>query len=107
MSKIDDYKKAKGELEVAERYLAASTDSRCDKFGAHVAVTDGYQGYYGKSSCSSWGKPFMDAVAAEFQGRIGMGIQWVVERRRRECEAARLAAESEAREVLRETGARP
>jgi hypothetical protein len=106
MAKIDDYKAAKARAERFRNFATSCRDPGCDKFGAKVKITEDYKGYYGNSSCGSWGgDEIIKAVEAEIALAFRELIDRVAAKAERAAEVARLAAAEEAREVLSEIAA--
>jgi hypothetical protein len=106
MSKIDDYKRLKRHADGLLRLAQLSGGAnQCDKFGAMVQLTDTHYGFYGNSDCTSWGDASIAAVRDSITRHWFFLITAAARKASDEAEAARKAAEAEAREVLELTQA--
>ena len=101
MSKIAEYKRAKAKAErLATLARRAGGGDRCDKFRAVVTLTDTSYGFYGDSSCRSWGDEEVEAVREAIMGHWRFLCEVAAKEAARKAEQARKDAEAEAREVL-------
>lgn len=105
MSKIDDFTKAKAMSDRIASFAKTVQDTKnADKFGAKIAISDDYLGYYGRSSTCSWG----DSERTEIVKQIGIELRGLAlrasERVARETEQIRRLAVEEAKSVLEEIG---
>lgn len=103
-NKIDEWKRAAGFAASLRNLETKASRADTDKFGATVKLTDTYIGYYGCSSCGSWGG---DAIVKAVEREISDRWKWLIRcaAERAECEAEKLRkdAQEEARAVLEET----
>lgn len=104
MSKIEEYRRAKGKAVRLETLAKrAAGENRCDKFGAVVTLTDTHYGFYGDSTCRSWGDDEVKTIQEVIKSHWRFLVSAAAKKAADEAEQARKAAESEAREVLQET----
>ena len=72
MSKIDDFNASKAKLERIGQFATSAQDSgNVDKFGAKIVLSDTYLGFYGNSSCGSWG----NEVISEMERQIKIELR--------------------------------
>ena len=101
MSKLAEFKRLKSNADrLAKLAELASGAHRCDKFRAAVTLTDTSLGFYGDSSCRSWGEEETEAVRLAIMDHWFFLITAAARKAAAEAEQARKAAEDEAREVL-------
>lgn len=104
MGKIEDYRRAKGKADRLKTLaMRAAGENRCDKFGAVVTLTDTHYGFYGDSTCRSWGDEEVKAVTDVIKTHWVFLVRAAAKKAADEAEQARKSAEAEAREVLQET----
>lgn len=103
MTKLDSYQKAKAKWKALMELARRSTDSRWDKFGATVTLSESFMGTYGNSSTTNWTRDDIQAVTTELRKLLNTAIHTAAVTAKSEMDAARIAAQDEAREVLAET----
>ena len=105
MSKIDDFKVVKDRMDKAVTFAKEVQDNHhADKFGALVAITESYLGYYGNSSTHRWGDNLVIEMEKQIKLDLRMIAKRMAERMSQEAEAVRKLAVEEARLVLEEIG---
>ena len=107
MSKIEEYKEAKEKAKRIKKFVENVKDTNyADKFGADITISRSHTGYYGNSSCYSWGEEIQEEVKKQIGLELHTLIVHAAERMEVEAEAAREAARSEALSVLDNTKGR-
>ena len=103
MTKIEVYNIAKDEAQQMEKFLSNITDSSCDKKGVKVTLSDSYLGWYGRSSCGSWGDVVCREMKWQMEHMLVTLAKAAAERLSKIAEDKRLAAKEEAEAILKET----
>lgn len=103
MSKIDDYNKAKAKSDKMREFADRCESDNTDEFGATIEFKETWIGYYGDSSVNNWGDSIVEEIKKEIGFRLRGFASKAAERLEAETEEARLAARTEAQEILEDT----
>ena len=104
MTRLEKFHEAKRLVDALKAHIEAGKDSRCDKFGCTVKISDTYKGYYGNSSCSSWADGVVKALERVAAANHVTLATWALAAAEREMALAAKAAQDEANEVLAAVG---
>ena len=102
-TKIEAYNQKKDFVERITRFSKSINQESCDKLGARVKLVDAYYGFYGNSSCSTWGTDIVCAVEGVLVQLLRSAINTATREAGEAMERARLDAAQEAQEILQET----
>lgn len=108
MSKVDDYLKCKAQSDEMRKFADDVKKPRdgayyADKFGMNFTIDETYLGYYGSSSVHSWGDRIVTAMKSEIEKHLRELAEHAAKRLEAATEKARIEAQEEARQILKDT----
>lgn len=110
MSKVDDYLKCKAQSDEMRKFADDVKKPRdgayyADKFGMNFTIYETWLGYYGSSSVYSWGDRIVIAMKSEIEKHLRELAEHAAKRLEAVTEKARIEAQEEARQILKDTQA--
>ena len=110
MSKIDDYLRYKAQSDEMRKFADDVNKPRdgsyyADKFGMNFTINETWIGYYGSSSVYSWGDRIVVAMKNEIDKHLRELAEQAAKRLESVTERARIEAQDEARQILKDTQA--